>query len=292
MGVLASAVFGLEQLLAADPLVPTSRISLTWERIDHSEGVAVGSDGVIWAGGEAGQIYRGSFGAGYEIVSSIPDRPLGFAVDSAGVAYCTSISEPGLYRIEPTGESKLLNRGVADRLAIQPNHPAVTPSSDVIWSDSGVWGSDNGCLWITHQGGHTEVIDETCCRFPNGLAISPDGRSLAVVESTLPGVSLVELGAGEIRVQGQREVLHTPGLVPDGVAWDINGDLLISFWAPDAIVVLRASGAVETVAYDPQRFVLNSPTNLAFIPGTRNVLVASYGERCLSTFEWTSAGAK
>src|SRR4051795_10910728 len=42
----------------ARPLLPISRAKVFCEGLDHPECLAVHPDGSIWAGGEAGQIYR------------------------------------------------------------------------------------------------------------------------------------------------------------------------------------------------------------------------------------------
>ncbi len=40
------------------PLLPLYRASIFYDGLDHPEAVAVHPDGSVWAGGEAGQIYR------------------------------------------------------------------------------------------------------------------------------------------------------------------------------------------------------------------------------------------
>ena len=49
--------------------------------------------------------------------------------------------------------------------------------------------------------------------------------------------------------------------------------------------------ALETLVHDPFRFVLDQPTNIAFLPGTQKVVAANFGERFLSVFEHDRVGA-
>lgn len=276
--------------MAQAPLFPTERIELVWQGIDHAEGLAIDHDGTVWCGGEEGQIYRGRLDAAPEHIATVPGRPWGFALDAAGNAYC-AVSEPhGLFRITPDGRVDLVSAGVPERAVGWPNHPAFLPSGVLLWTDSGTWGKDDGCIYAVTPDGETTVADTSACRFTNGLCASPDGRTLAVVESTLPGVCA--LSVGEDGSLGERRVLvNMPGMIPDGVAYDDRGRLLVSCWAPDAIFLLELDGRLRTLACDPTRVALHEPTNIAFVPGSRRLVAANYGERYLSVLEHDTVGA-
>jgi len=276
-------------MLDQEPLFPTDRIELVWQGIDHAEGLAIADDGVVWAGGELGQIYRGRLDNEPEHIADVPGRALGFALDGGGNAYVAATDESGLYRVTPDGRVDLVSRGAADRPALVPNHPAFLPDGTLLFTDSGNWGQADGCTYAVAPNGETRVADTTASNFANGLAVSPDGTTLAVVESTLPGVSALRIGPGGSL--GRRRVLaEMPGTVPDGVAYDELGRLLISCWAPDALFLLE-SGRLRMLAHDPFRIALHEPTNVAFVPGTRRIVTANYGERFLSVLEHDARGA-
>jgi sugar lactone lactonase YvrE len=133
--------------------------------------------------------------------------------------------------------------------------------------------------------GRTRVADSSCTAYPNGLAVSPDGTAVAVVESTLPGVSVLSLGA-DGSLSARRVLVEMPGAVPDGLLYDDQGRLLISCWAPDAVFRLEAGGELTVVVHDPLRVVLNQPTNIALVPGTSRLVAANIGDRYLSIFDY------
>jgi gluconolactonase len=272
-----------------EPLVPVESIELAWTGIDHAEGLAVDADGTVWAGGEEGQVYRGRLDEEPREIVRLPGRTLGFAVDGEGNAYCATISEPGLFRVTPEGDVALISAGTPERRTAEPNYPAFLPSGFLLFSDSGTWGADDGCIFIVTPDGESRVADTSASRFPNGLAVLDGGRTLAVVESNLPGVSLLSVGKdGSL---GDRRVLvQMPGTVPDGLALDARGRLLVSCWAPDAVFVLEPHGRLRLLVHDPHRFVLHEPTNIAFLPGTSRLVAANYGERFLSIFEHDTEG--
>ena len=66
-----------------------------------------------------------------------------------------------------------------------------------------------------------------------------------------------------------------PETVPDGVALTVEGGIVVSCYRPDRIVYVDASGAVETLAEDPQGTLLAAPTNVVFVGPERNRLVSA-----------------
>lgn len=271
------------------PVVATEDIRLVWAGIDHAEGLAIDDDGTVWCGGEDGQVYRGRLDAAPERVATVPGRTLGFALDGDGHAYVATISPPGIFRVRADGRVDAMSSGVDEAPLRLPNHPAFLPSSVLLCTDSGGWGDDDGCILALTPDGRTCVANASAKCFPNGLCVTPDGATVFVVESTLPGVSALSVNPrGELGAR--RVVVEMPGTVPDGVALDARGRLIVSCWAPDAIFIVE-DGALEVLAHDPLRYSLHEPTNIAFVPGTSTLVSANYGERFLSVLEHDAPGA-
>jgi streptogramin lyase len=184
--------------------------------VDHPEDLAVDTAGNVWCGGEEGQIYRGRLDREPEVVARTPGRTYGFALGPDGSCYCADVTDPGVYRIDAAGSVERLSAGTAERPTVVPNDLVFLPNGELLFSDSGNWGADDGCIFAVRPDGTTRVADTSCAAYPNGLALSPDGRGLAVVESTLPGVSVLSLDAdGELA--GRRVLVEMPGTVPDGL---------------------------------------------------------------------------
>ena len=268
------------------PLIPVEAVEPVWfGLVDHVEDLAFEEDGTVWCGGEEGQVYRGRLDGEPEIVARTPGRTYGFALGPDGACYCADVADPGIYRIDSDGEVERVSAGTSDRPALLPNDLAFLPSGELLFSDSGNWGGDDGCIYAVGRDGSTRVVDTTCAAYPNGLCVSPDGSEIAVVESTLPGVSVVSLGADR-SLSDRRVLVELPGTVPDGLLYDDEGRLLISFWSPDAVLRVETDGELTTVVNDPLRVALNQPTNIAFVPGTSRLVAANIGDRYLSVFEY------
>jgi gluconolactonase len=195
---------------------------------------------------------------------------------------------PGVYRVTPSGEVALFSGGPPAQAMRVPNDLVFTPDGLLLVTDSGDWDESNGRIYAIDGRGQASVATTAAAKFPNGIAVSPDGATVAVIESTLPGISLMSLERGVL--SDYRILAAMPGTVPDGVAWDVENRLLVSCWSPDAIFLVDLDGRFTLEAHDPLRFALNQPTNVAFVPGTNRVLAANIGERFLSAFEHEVVG--
>jgi gluconolactonase len=228
-------------------------IDLLVDGLDHPEGVCWDPGaGVLWAGGEAGQLYRVDVEARtWEEAARAPGFVLGLAVDARGrLAVCCG--DDGLVCVYD-GEVRV----VCDGLAF-PNYPAFAPDGSLYVSASGSWSANDGRVHRIAPDGGVDVLTDVVRHFPNGCAVGTDGR-LWIVESYVPRLSRVDLRSGAVE-----EIARLDGTVPDGVAFTTDGGVLVSCYRPDAILHVSPEGRVETVAEDPQGTLLAAPTNIAF----------------------------
>ena len=234
--------------------------------LDHPEGVCWDPEAaVLWAGGEAGQLYRVDLESRQaKEVARAPGFVLGLAVDGRGrVAFCCSEQR-----------SVCVLEGEIVRTVVggfrYPNYPAFGPDGTLYVSDSGTWGRDDGRVLRLLPDGELEVFSDALTHFPNGCAVTADGRYLWIVESRVPTVNRFDLETRELE-----EVTRLPGTVPDGVAFTADGGLLVACYRPDRIVHIDADGEIEVLAEDPQGTLLGAPTNVAFAGAELDRLVCA-----------------
>ena len=244
---------------------------------DHPEAVAWGPDGHAYAGGEAGQLYRFSLdGKQMEEVARVPGGfLLGLAHDAHGNTYACDDRSACVHRITPDGTVTVYANGnEAQRMRV-PNYPVFDDTGNLYVSDSGGWGARDGFIWKVAPGGKAEVWDRQANGFTNGMCLSADGRALYVVESSPPLVSRVEINAGGSA--GKRTiVIELPRQVPDGIAFDADGDLYISLYNPNIIYRLTGKGELITLYDDWEQLMLVAPTNIAFGgPDMKTLIIAS-----------------
>ena len=254
-------------------------IELLVDGLDHPEGVCWDPDaGLLWAGGEAGQLYEVDVDARtFEEVARAPGFVLGLAVDGRGrLALCCG--DRGLVCVYD-GEVRVLRDGLHF-----PNYPAFGPDGSLYVSTSGRWGANDGRVHRIAPDGAIDVVTDLVSHFPNGCAVSTDGRWLWIVESYVPRLRRIDLRSGEVE-----ELARLDGTVPDGVAFTTDGSVLVSCYRPDAILHVSPEGLIETVAEDPQGTHLAAPTNIVFA-GDR-LISANLGRWHLSLIHTELRGA-
>lgn len=187
------------------PVPLDGRMRVLVDGLDHPEGVAYDpAADALWAGGEDGQLYR---------------------LDTDG-ATVETMGEPGA--------------GMTLGIAVDGSgRPVVCfgPDGTVYLTDSGTWGRNDGRVLQLDASGRAEALCRGLERFPNGLAVSGDGRTLWCVESFAPTLNRIELhGDGRPEV-----ILRLDGTVPDGLALASDDGLLISLYRPERPVGRRGA---------------------------------------------------
>jgi gluconolactonase len=238
---------------SAQPLVGQGLRTLA-NGLDHPEGVCwCPRAGAVYAGGEAGQLYRfGLDGGRVETVATVPGGfLLGLALDAAGNVYACDASSGHVQRITPDG--RIEPHG--DRIGY-PNYPVFDRDGNLWVTDSGSWDQVSGGLVRIAPDATTERIAGPF-RFANGLAIY--GDHLYMVESQMPGVVRMPLAGGPFEA-----VCELPRTVPDGLAFDAEGGLWIGCYQPNCIYRLEAGGELAVIVDDWTGEYVMTPTNLAF----------------------------
>jgi gluconolactonase len=250
--------------------------ALLAEGLDHSEGLAWDPRaGVVYAGGEAGQVYRVTLDGAVEEVASTGGSLLGLVVDGRGRVLCCDAERGAVVRVDPSSGAVETYSQLA---MVCPNAACFDDAGALYVTQSGDTKADNGSIVRIAPGGATSVWCRDLPRYPNGICLAADGSALYVAESYLPGVSRVPIhpdgSAGTPEL-----VCELPLTVPDGVALDRDGTLYVSCYRPDRIYRVRPGEEPEVLADDWQGVVLNAPTNVAFVGAELDRLaVANVGE--------------
>jgi gluconolactonase len=242
------------------------------EGLDHPEALAWDPrTGAVFAGGEAGQVYRVTLGGEVTQLASTGGSLLGLAVDGLGRVYCCDAERGEVVRVDPAAGTV---QPYSQLPMVCPNAACFDAAGNLYVTQSGDTKADDGSIVRVAPGGETVVWSSALPRYPNGICLSADGRALYVAESYLPGVSLVPIlpdgSAGEPAL-----VCELPRSVPDGVALDTQGALYVSCYRPDRIYRMRAGERPAVLADDWEGIVLNAPTNVAFVGAELDRLAVS-----------------
>ena len=243
------------------PLIPIDRFEIFATGLDHPECVAFDRDGNLWAGGEAGQVYRIDPSGKVEQIATLGTFNAGLAFSPTGdLIICNPAS--GLARISKDGATQSFATHAGEQKLICTNFGVFDRAGNYYVTDSGQWQKGNGCLCRFNPDGKGEVIAGPF-GYANGLALTADERTLFMVESDRNRVWRFELDEkGSVVRQG----IHAEdvGRMPDGLVLDAAGALYASCYASDDIHRISAGGKVELFAHDRWAILLSRPTNMAF----------------------------
>jgi gluconolactonase len=264
------------------PAIPLNRFRIFAQGLDHPEGLAFDRDGTLWAGGELGQIYHMDKRGRLQEVATVGGFNLGLTFSKTQELYVCNFGLPALIRMNRKGRILDSWERVGARKLINPNFSVFDSEGNLYFSDSGHFEAEDAWVYRLRASGRAERFAGPLA-FANGLALSADERSLYVVQSTKDNVVEIEiLGDG---TAGKPKV-YASGLhrVPDGMAFDAQGNLLVTCYASDNVYKVTQRGKVSLLAWDPQGVMIARPTNVAFGgPNFDQIYLANLGRWHIST---------
>ena len=177
----------------------------------------------------------------------------------------TCYDENALVVVSPTGETR--QSYAADDLGmpfVGPNDFATDAAGGVFMSASGPWETTpivGKILYRTPDGGLKPVADDL--HYANGLALSPDGKTLYCSETY--AYRIVAFDVGEHGSLGNRREFARvndiagggPPLAPDGLKTDAAGNLYIALYEGGKVLVADPAGKLLATIDPPAPNVSN-----------------------------------
>ena len=263
------------------------------EGLDHPEGAALGPDGNVYAGGEAGQIYRiVPDGGVVEVLAETGGFLYGITLDGSGNVYGCDMGRAEVVKVSPFGTVTTYSKGTPERPLRIPNFATFDDNGVLYVTDSGLWGADDGLVFRVTPDGATTVWTDAVNAFPNGCCLTAEGDALLVVESSgrrVVRVPIEENGAAA----APTVVADLTGSQPDGIALAVDGTMFVGCYRPDLVWRIPPDEKPERWAEDPDGVVLNQPANPVFVgDGLDRLLLTSLGGWNLLTADVGVAGPR
>jgi sugar lactone lactonase YvrE len=262
---------------------------LTDPQLDHPEGIAVHRDGSVWCGGERGQVYKFSpNGSSMEQVASTGGYCLGMTFDGADNLYVCDLKHQAVMKLDSkSGALEMFADGAGGRGLRIPNFPVFDNAGRLYVSDSHAFKEPGPGVFRFNADGSGELWYGEPINFANGLAISADGRYLYVSETfgnTVSRIPIEDDGSAGVR----EEFVSLPGVLPDGLAFDVDGNLYIACYEPSQVLHVAPDRRVARLIGDEEAHLFCHPTNLAFRNGT--LFTTNLGRCHITAVETTAEG--
>jgi gluconolactonase len=243
------------------PELPIEAFEIFAMRIDHPECIAFDRQGDLWAGGEAGQIYRISPDGNAQLVTSMGGFCGGLAFSPKDELFVCNPAL-GIVRVQPNGRFEVFADRAGNHKLICPNYGLFDSAGNYYVTDSGQWKKNNGYVLRFRADGQGQILAGPF-GYTNGLALSGEEKFLFMVESNTDSVLRFEITlSGAL---GAPEVYATEcGRFPDGLTLDAEGNLYVCCYASDEIWRISPKREKTLFAWDRWAILLGSPTNMAF----------------------------
>jgi sugar lactone lactonase YvrE len=212
--------------------------------------------GALWLSDMFGGRVLRSAGPGQaETALALPGgRPSGLAFLDDGSLLVVSMLDRKLLRRWPDGRVEPF-ADLAPHVTGDINDMVRAPDGGVFVGNFGfdLFGGAEGRLTnLHHVAGDGRVREvATDLNFPNGMVVTPDGRTLILAETFAHRLTAFDIVGGELR--SRREFAALGDYAPDGICLDAAGAVWVSAFVGDAYLRVEPGGRVTHQVPTPGR---------------------------------------
>lgn len=143
----------------------------------------------------------------------------------------------------------------------KPNDLIIDEGENIYFSDTKSYNKNNpdGRLYYYDSKSGVVTIAADSIAFPNGIAITKDGRKLYLSESARQQILSFDISkSGEL--SNKKVFVELPGSDPDGLEVDSKGNVWVAHFGSGFVVVVSSDGKILTKIKAPGK----KPSNLEF----------------------------
>lgn len=178
-----------------------------------------------------------------------------------GNMYACDYGLGAILRITPEGKSEIFINGYEGKRFNRPNDLAFDDTGNLFFTDPKSYGIDklDGRVFRINLETKEVIPLVDSVAFPNGIAFSPDGKKLFVCESAKNRILNFDVEANS-SLTNMNVFTELPGGDPDGIAFDIEGNLYAAHFGGGAIYVISPDGIIKQKIITPGK----KPSNVEF----------------------------
>lgn len=256
--IILSMTLAFGVLATAQDELPAGA-KLIAEGYKFPEGPLVDKDGTLYFTDVRGNLVLKYDGAEVSVFAENTDGANGLALHQDGSIYACLGGGFAIAKFMPDGSMSTYLKEVDGVSLNQTNDIVIDLNGNIFFSNPGRGDAQSSVVRIRPDG--TAAVVATDQKYPNGIAISPDGKTLYV--NDLMGVAPIwkysldaagELGAGE-------KLVEFGSGFPDGMAVAENGNIYCALHAKAKIMVVSPAGEIVREIQFPKG---SGVTNMCF----------------------------
>ncbi|HIF71442.1 MAG TPA: SMP-30/gluconolactonase/LRE family protein [Dehalococcoidia bacterium] len=255
------------------------------------EGPAIDSQGQLHlVSAEDAAIVRVSSEGDLTQVAETDGRPNGLLFNKAGEMFVADAELKAILRIGSNGKPEVFVDNYEGTALGGPNDLCFLPNGDLLFTDPIRRPQPDPAISpvyrVTPEGKVTAFANELA--YPNGIAVSTDGSQVYVSESRAQRLVAFKIDeSGQLLDQVLVRRFREPGN-PDGIAVDVDGNILQTLPGIRAIAYVSAAGELLELFHVPDW----APANLAFGgDDMKTVFVCGAAQNSIYQFRHPVAGA-
>jgi gluconolactonase len=189
------------------------------------------------------------------------EKTNGLVYNKDNFIYACDYGKGAIIKFNKHGECKFVSDGYKGKKFNRPNDLAFDKNGNLYFTDPKSYDKNipDGVVYrISKKNKKVSVAYSGLC-FPNGIAFSKDGKYLFVCESAKERVLKFTVKK-DGTLKDPAEFIHLPGGDPDGIAFDVDGNLYIAHFGGQAIVVVKPDGSIKEKIKTPGK----KPSNVEF----------------------------
>ena len=259
LGICLAAALGV---LASGQDYSKSSIQVIGKGFTFTEGAAWSKEGfLIFSDTPAGKLYKFTPGSEVEVFREEAQGPSGNAFDAQGRLYTCETHARRVTRTDKAGHVEVLAERWQGKRLNAPNDLVVSRNDHVYFTDP-AFGEQSDHRELDFYGvyhvppkGEMKLVAKPAGR-PNGIALSPNGRILYVVNTDERNVRAYDLDHNG-DTSNERVLIRSLAGVPDTIRVDEKGDLFVA--VSKGIAIYGADGhAIHTIE------LFEPPSSFAF----------------------------
>ena len=189
----------------------------------------------MYAGGEAGQVYRIGSDGTPEAYADTGGFLYGVTVDGNGNVYGCDMGRARSCGSIRRGAVTTYSRGTEERPLRVPNFSAFDEAGNLYVTDSGEWGDDDGFVFRVAPGGETTMWSDAVTGVPERVLSDRRRATRCSWSSRIPAASC----GCRSWTTGARAcpelVADLTGSQPDGIALAADGTMFVGCYRPDRV---------------------------------------------------------